>query len=338
MTILTPSQQFAQQRAIQIPLQKIIEGLFERCFQTKRYRQVIGIAVEARRFDIIRRAILRADADEKKEGKARKDGVSQMEELLDYLLTISMELIQDLEVRQQLLRLILGLLRDVPSPDVFSIAKCIVYLDGHSEASKLLVDLVETGGPQHLAEAYQIAFDIYDNSSQDFLKKVREGLPKEPDEKPTEADKMDEDKAEDAKETDGLLKDTEEQTEMPLSANPEAVKQKPLSPSSQKAFGYIAEILQGVKSIALNLEFLHRNNHANMAILKKLKDSLEVRFTILLHISDLSLLVGMSTYAFAPPRPQSFLECINFAVIMCFRTHTRLRRQAFLKCYKKSSC
>lgn len=252
--------QFAQQRIIQSPLQKIIEGLFERCFQTWRYRQVIGIAVEARRFDIIRRAILRADADEKKEGKARKDGTSQMEELLDYLLTISMELIQDLEVRQQLLQLILGLLRDVPSPDVFSIAKCIVYLDGHMEASKLLIDLVETGGPQRLAEAYQIAFDIYDNSSQDFLKKVREGLPRKVEEKPAEADKMEEiDFLNATTETDSWLKDPEPKTTW---ANPE--------------FGSIAEILQGVKSIALNLEFLHRNNHANMAILKKLKDGLEV--------------------------------------------------------------
>lgn len=200
-----------------------------------------------------------------------------MEELLDYLLTISMELIQDLEVRQQLLQLILGLLRDVPSPDVFSIAKCIVYLDGHSEASKLLIDLVETGGPQRLAEAYQIAFDIYDNSSQDFLKKVREGLPEQRDKKLAEADRMEEDNSEDAKETDRMLKETNEDHEAPRRSGSNTQQEKPLSPESQKAFGSIAEILQGVKSIALNLEFLHRNNHANMAILKKLKDSLEVR-------------------------------------------------------------
>lgn len=222
-------------------------------------------------------AILRADSDEKQEGKARKDGASQMEELLDYLLTISMELIQDLEVRQQLLQLILGLLRDVPSPDVFSIAKCIVYLDGHSEASKLLIDLVETGGPQRLAEAYQIAFDIYDNSSQDFLKKVRKGLPEKPAEQPVEADKMDEDIPKEDGEKERLLKDTNEERE----AESNADTTKPLSPASQKAFESISEILQGVKSIALNLEFLHRNNRANMAILKKLKDSLEVRLTIL---------------------------------------------------------
>ena len=225
-----------------------------------------------------------------------------MEELLDYLLTISMELIQDLEVRQQLLQLILGLLRDVPSPDVFSIAKCIVYLDGHSEASKLLVDLVETGGPQRLAEAYQIAFDIYDNSSQDFLRKVREGLPAQPDEKPAEVDKMDEDHSEDAKDTDRLLKETTEEHEAPRHPDSNTEQQKLLSQASQRAFASIAEILQGVKSIALNLEFLHRNNHANMAILKKLKDSLEVRSTLLPHSPPLTLLFCLFSNLSTPLR------------------------------------
>ena len=150
-------------------------------------------------------------------------------------------------------------------------------------ASKLLTDLVETGGPQRVAEAYQIAFDLYDNSSQDFLKKVREGLPKDPEamEQPADADKMDEDKIDEARETDSLLQDSKREAEAPSSSlNRQTEKQKPLSPEATKAFGLIGEILQGVKSIALNLEFLHRNNHADMAILKKLKDSLEARNSI----------------------------------------------------------
>ena len=275
------SSSIAQQRAIQAPLQNIIEELFERCFKAKRYRQVIGIAVEARNFDVLRRTILRADADDK-DAKSRKDGVSQAEELLDYLLAICMDVVQERGLRQELLRLILDLLRDVPSPDVFSITKCIVYLDEHSMAAKVLTDLVESGGPQRLVEAYQIAFDLYDNSSQDFLKKVREALPKEPEaeEKPIDTDKMDEGKAEDAKETDSLLKDAKQETEAPLSINTKEEKQQPLSSEAKKAFKSVSEILQGVKSIALNLEFLHRNNHANMAILKKLKDSLEARNSI----------------------------------------------------------
>lgn len=148
-------------------------------------------------------------------------------------------------------------------------------------ASKLLTDLVESGGPRRLAEAYQIAFDLYGNSSQDFLKKVREGLPKNPEPSaPTaaeNADTMDEDKAEDSRETDRLLQQSRE--EVP-SLNNSTEKQETLSPEAKRAFDSIGDILQGTKSIALNLEFLHRNNHADMAILKKLKDSLEARNSI----------------------------------------------------------
>ncbi|CAF9929906.1 proteasome regulatory particle base subunit [Imshaugia aleurites] len=282
-TALPPS--LAHQRGIQRPLQAVIDQLFERCFQEKRYRQVVGIAVEARKFDVIRRAILRASDDEKG-NKPAKDGMGQAEELLEYLLGICMDVVQERGLRQELLRLILGLLRDVPSPDVFSIAKCIVYLNEHSMASKLLADLVETGGPRRLAEAYQIAFDLYDNSSQEFLKKVREGLPKVPEPTATQptdgADRMDEDKADDAQETDKLLSksDGNDAAAPSSSLNTSVEKPQPMSPEAEKAFDSIREILSGTKTIQLNLEFLYRNNHADVAILNKLKDSLEARNSI----------------------------------------------------------
>ncbi|KAL9127651.1 MAG: hypothetical protein Q9217_003519 [Psora testacea] len=273
----------AQQRGILRPLQQLIDQLFERCFREKRYRQVVGIAVEARNFKVLRRAIIRASEDEKKEKNFNKDGLGQAEELLDYLLGICMDIVQERGLRQELLKLILDLLRDIPLPDVFSIAKCIVYLDESSLASKLLVDLVNTGGPRKLAEAYQIAFDLYNNSSQDFLRRVRQGLskPEEPLRNPamTEADKMDEDKAEGAQETDRLLQDSAKSDTTPSSAANGAVTAS-MDPKTLEALKKITEILQGKVSIALSAEFLFRHNHADKAILTKLKDSLEARNSI----------------------------------------------------------
>lgn len=152
-------------------------------------------------------------------------------------------------------------------------------------ASTLLADLVETGGPRRLAEAYQIAFDLYDNSSQGFLKEVREGLPQDPEPQATQpsdgADKMDEDQADNAQETDRLLSESNGIADAPvLSIEDSPEKHKPIGPESKKAFDAIREILTGTKSIQLNLEFLYRNNHADVAILNKLKDSLEARNSI----------------------------------------------------------
>ena len=152
-------------------------------------------------------------------------------------------------------------------------------------ASKLLADLVDTGGPRRLAEAYQIAFDLFDNSSQEFLKKVREGLPRDPDPIPAEStgasDKMDEDRAENAQENSPLLQESKGEPNTAASSIVDnSGKQEPLPPKSKQAFESIREILSGTKSIQLNLEFLYRNNHADVAILNKLKDSLEARNSI----------------------------------------------------------
>ena len=61
---------------------------------------MVGIAVEARKFDVIRRAILRASDDEKR-NKPAKDGVGQAEELLEYLLGICMDVVQERGLRQE---------------------------------------------------------------------------------------------------------------------------------------------------------------------------------------------------------------------------------------------
>ena len=151
-------------------------------------------------------------------------------------------------------------------------------------ASKLLKDLVETGGPRHLAQAYQIAFDLYDNSSQDFLKKVREGLPVEPENVASDhpnGNSTDEPRVETPGEADQLLSQPTADSEAPASSIGDSSQQRePLSPEAKKAFESVREILSGTKSIQLNLEFLFRNNHADVAILNKLKDSLEARNSI----------------------------------------------------------
>lgn len=84
-------------RGVQGQLQAIIERLFEECFRQKRYRQVIGIAVEAKSLDVLRRTILRASEDEKKQhGESRKS-----EELLEYVLDICMGIVQERAFRNE---------------------------------------------------------------------------------------------------------------------------------------------------------------------------------------------------------------------------------------------
>ena len=84
--------------------------------------------------------------------------------------------------------------------------------------------------------AYQIAFDLEDSATQDFLLKITQDLPAT---KKTEANEMDTDDA-------------------------------PSDPNND-SFSKIKTILSGEETIKLYLEFLYRKNHTDLLILKNTK-------------------------------------------------------------------
>lgn len=150
-------------------------------------------------------------------------------------------------------------------------------------ASDLLRQLVEKGDAKSLAVAYQISFDLYDNSTQEFLKKARQELAElTPEEKDTAVptdDKMDEDKQ--PQESEQLLSELQDSAqEAQSSSTGSGEPATKLSDKEKEAYRAIQAILDGVNSIQLNLEFLYRSNKADMAILNKIKDSLEARNSI----------------------------------------------------------
>jgi 26S proteasome regulatory subunit N2 len=139
-------------------------------------------------------------------------------------------------------------------------------------ASNLIRQLVEKGDGKSLAIAYQISFDLYENGTQEFLAKVIEELPAE--EKSEDKPAANGDVShKPAGESQGLLSDMDTSN----------VASRPKSKSSEdelKAFALVREVLQGTKSVELNLEFLYRNNRADKSILNKIRDSLESRNSI----------------------------------------------------------
>ncbi|CAI6335943.1 unnamed protein product [Periconia digitata] len=269
------------QRSVQKNLQGTIRRIFESCYEQGDYKQVVGIAIEARNLEVLRECFLRASQDEKKQGKKPATGSSsKSEELMEYVLDICMNVVQERGLRNEILKLILDLLNDIPNPDYFSIAKCVVYLNQHSMASNLIRQLVERGDGKSLATAYQISFDLYENGTQEFLAKVMEELPTDDknEENTTESGDASQKAASDeAGEGDGLLSNVDTSN---VSTVVSRTKQKPSSEDELKAFSLVRDVLQGTKSIELNLEFLYRNNHADKSVLNKIRDSLESRNSI----------------------------------------------------------
>jgi 26S proteasome regulatory subunit N2 len=247
-----------------VALESVIERLFESCLEEGKYRQVVGIAVEAKNLDVLRRVIKRASDDGKRaKAKAQDGSQGPAEELMDYALSICMDIVQERGLRTEILRLILDLLNDIPHPDYFAIAKCAVYLDSDEQASALLRQLVAKGDHNAIATAYQIAFDLYDNGTQEFLGKVIKSLPSGELPKKPEGEQEGENTAE----SEPLLENQESSEEA-------------LSEEVAKVYRNIRSILDGTTTIKLNLEFLYRNNHMDMSILNKVRDSLEGRSSI----------------------------------------------------------
>ncbi|KAK5993000.1 26S proteasome non-ATPase regulatory subunit 1 [Cladobotryum mycophilum] len=249
-------------KATEASLQRVIDRLFESCLSQGRYRQVVGIAVEAKNLDVLRRVIKRANDDEKRsKAKAQEGQQGPAEELMEYTLSICMDIVQERAFRTEILRLILDLLNEIPNPDYFAIARCVVYLNADEEASQMLQTLVTKGDRTSIANAYQIAFDLYDNGTQEFLGKVLASLPsgeQKKEEAPQGADKENE----------------------PLLQNQQSTPENELADEVAKVYRNIRSILDGSKTIRLNLEFLYRNNHTDLSILNKVRDSLEGRNSI----------------------------------------------------------
>ncbi|KAL0951329.1 hypothetical protein HGRIS_008034 [Hohenbuehelia grisea] len=196
-------------------LQAIIENIFTRCIDEEEYKQAIGIALEARRFDIISRSY------EKTRDTA----------LLSYTMEAALDTGFSLSYRDQVLNFLLPLF---PRPSstggsqhVHALTRLLVTLSSAEHTVSLLTSLV----PDEKLLAYQFAFDLVEGGAQDYLEGVRNDLP--------EGDE----------------------------------KTKPI-------FDKLRSILTGQESVKLYREFLKRNNHVDLLILKNTKESLEPRSSI----------------------------------------------------------
>jgi len=222
-------------------LEEIVNRMFERCFEHGQFRQALGIAIETRRLDIFKRAIESTDID------------SQKCDMLSFAFRVVMSLIQSREYRCKLLKKLVELYRDLATPDYVQMCQCHIYLDEPLEVATILEKL-STGSSSDGLMAYQIAFDMYESATQQFLSRVLAAVRKTA---PVTAEAG----AEESMQTD--------------EAEPEkveAVKKPELNTKIDK----LVSILNGESPIYLNLQFLIRNDHTDPLVLKQTKDAVRV--------------------------------------------------------------
>lgn len=101
--------------------------MFQRCAEDSEYEQAIGIALESRRLDVVKSIIQKGDASK----------------LLTYVLDVCMTLVQNLEFRNEVLRLLVELYKTLENPDYISISQCLVHLNDPTSCADMLKSLVE---------------------------------------------------------------------------------------------------------------------------------------------------------------------------------------------------
>jgi len=154
----------AEAKALDPRLERIVEKMFQRCCEDGENIQALGIAVEARRLDLITESFNRAAAEERPA-------------LLAACFRFAQRTVTSHKWRREILATLATLYRTLAVPDYFSMCECFLFLDDHKAVADTLTALVQADLNQALV-AYQVAFDLQENQNYAFLIKVSEALPR----------------------------------------------------------------------------------------------------------------------------------------------------------------
>ncbi|XP_051127665.1 26S proteasome non-ATPase regulatory subunit 1 homolog A-like [Andrographis paniculata] len=246
-------------------LEAIVERMLDRCITDGKYQQAIGMAIECRRLDKLEEAVIRSD---------------NVHATINYCIDICHSFVNRREYRREVLRLLVKVYQQLPSPDYLSICQRLMFLDEPDSVASILEKLLRSDNVDDALLSFQIAFDLVENEQQAFLLKVRDRLPS-PKSQPSEPVQSSEPAqqnappsenaapSEDVQMTDGSQTDNNSSTTIDPS---EAVYAERLTK--------IKGILSGETSIQLTLQFLYSHNKSDLLILKTIKQSVEMRNSV----------------------------------------------------------
>lgn len=245
-------------------MEGIVNRMFLKCFEDKQFKQAMGIAIEARRMDIFVNSIEKAD---------------NREEMLSYAFRVVMNFQRNRSFRGELLRSLIDLYKKASKPDYVQMVQNLIFLDDPEVVANILEGLSQ-GSTDDVLMAYQIAFDLYEAATQQFVNKVLNAVRKTAPipsavMKEVESKKDQESSSEEKMETDETSSDATK-TEAAASDDKKIDDLSAEEKVQQNTIEKLTTILSGEKSIYCHLQFLIRNDKTDMLILKQTKDAVRV--------------------------------------------------------------
>ncbi|XP_053661185.1 26S proteasome non-ATPase regulatory subunit 1 [Anopheles marshallii] len=238
-------------KPIDARLEAIVNRMIQRCLEDGQYKQALGIALETRRMDIVEASIMKAD---------------DVPGMLAYAFQVTMGFIQNRAFRNTVLRCLVELYRNAGVPDYVNMCQCLIFLEDPLAVAEVLDGLTKESESSVLM-AYQIAFDLYESATQQYLGQVLQALKATA---PIPSALISNFKPQGTTTTDATSEAAEPKTERTLESLNEAEK------THQKNIEKLASILSGEVTIELQLQFLIRSNHADLQILRASKESVRL--------------------------------------------------------------
>ncbi|XP_039955831.1 26S proteasome non-ATPase regulatory subunit 1 [Bactrocera tryoni] len=257
-------------KAVDTRLEAIVNRMIQRCLDDGQYRQALGIALETRRMDIFEQSIMKSD---------------DVAGMLAYAYNVTMSLIQNRGFRNEVLRCLVGLYRDLGVPDYVNMCQCLIFLEDPLAVAEVLDKLTRSSVEGNNLMAYQIAFDLYESATQEFLGKVLQAL-KETAPIPTALPSTfkpqgtnstnTEDSTKTASDDKPKSEDTAGDAEGDAKIERTIESLNDSEKAHQKNIEKLISILSGEVTIDLQLQFLIRSNHADLQILRGTKEAVRV--------------------------------------------------------------
>lgn len=176
-------------------------------------------------------------------------------ETISYAYKITLTLIQNRKFKNAILRLLVKIYTNLANPDYVNVVQCLIYLDEPEQVAVVLEKLIRA---DDCLMAYQLGLDLYESATQQFLLKVK-NLLKALITVPQPMDTGDAASMESSEFRTAEKSDVGEAAEAKISGDLKVYIEK------------LLVILSGEITIDTNMQFLIKNNHSDLLVLKTIK-------------------------------------------------------------------
>jgi len=229
--------------ATDVCLEDVVSCIFRKCLDDKNYKLGLELALKTKRMDMFNKCI---------------KSVDNINEMLMYAKQVTLSTFENRSFRTTVLLSLVNLYRK--ESDFISLSQCFISLNDPNSVAQLIKNLIKKYDKKCCLMAYQIAIDLFELASQRFLFSVLKSL------------------------WQTVPSNTcVTQTITVVSSKVTAIEHNTkvrsfgsLGPNDkycQEMIQKLTKVLSGKLSIEKNLQFLTRNNHTNMYILNKTRDS-----------------------------------------------------------------